>query len=133
MYSGDEYYEDGMTSGSDLEDLHGLDWNEVNGSAGEPDEEPMSEASPRTAGASPKSQRMTCPDLMTARVARCCCSAPPRITRKTANRFTGFCRCGHLAFFSYRLDILGSGTERAGSARHRANFPHDFFIVQELN
>ncbi|WP_155300820.1 hypothetical protein [Deinococcus kurensis] len=43
MYSGDEHYEDGMTSGPDLEDLHGLDWNEANEYAQELDEEPPTE------------------------------------------------------------------------------------------
>ena len=46
MYSADEHYEDSITSGPDLEDLHGLDWTEANGYARELDEEPPGEAGP---------------------------------------------------------------------------------------
>lgn len=39
MYSGDEYYNDEITSGPNLEDLHGLDWNEANEYAHELDDQ----------------------------------------------------------------------------------------------
>ncbi|GGR61141.1 hypothetical protein GCM10008959_23810 [Deinococcus seoulensis] len=54
MYSADEYYEDSITSGPDLEDLHGLDWG-ANESARELDEEPLGEAGPAAEESEPGS------------------------------------------------------------------------------
>jgi hypothetical protein len=39
-HSGDEFYGDEITSGPNLEDLHGQDWNEANEYARELDDQP---------------------------------------------------------------------------------------------